>query len=247
MIPVDFFTNPPLITDEEGIIADRDNLQHDLSTNVYSYSYTSYTDKYWSLRGSVLGNKLRSYGGHLEYVLSVESDQGYKQGNDVILIGNGMKLLWTRNENLQGSSEYSVLLHESDNWHRVDRGQSVRASRLDLMNVLSNLEHILIRATTRIPTKRTSIRDVILETSVETPTPGAQRAAEVEVCTCPAGYTGNSCEDCTPLHYRDNRGSCVACQCQEDSSSGCSLNSNGYVECQCKRGYTGDRCQYVGK
>ncbi|XP_075155748.1 terribly reduced optic lobes isoform X13 [Haematobia irritans] len=243
LIPVDFLSNKPLYTDEEGLVADTENLSFDIARNEYTYSYTSYTPKYWSLRGSVLGNQLYSYGGELSYQLNVDSYGHYEPGNDVILIGNGMKLIWSRPASEQENTEYSIRLHEDENWHTIQRGAMERASRVDFMNVLSNLEHILIRATPKIPTTRTAISDVILESAVETPQPGATHAVDIELCTCPPGYTGSSCESCAAMHYRDNYGNCVACPCQEDTTSSCSLDDRGYVKCQCMSGYTGDRCQ----
>lgn len=213
---------------------------------MFTYNYNSYTQKYWSIRGSVLGNQLYSYGGHLSYRLDVESYGNSVPGSDVILIGNGMKLVWSKPREEQDNSEYSVRLHEDENWQRKEFGRSVNAGRLDFMNVLSNLEHILIRATPKIPTTRTSIRDVTLESAVEHRTPDAQQAIEVEVCACPAGYSGTSCEKCEPLHYKDNYGSCVACPCREDTTDSCFLQDNE-VTCRCKPGYSGQQCQIDGK
>ncbi|XP_037811627.1 basement membrane-specific heparan sulfate proteoglycan core protein-like isoform X4 [Lucilia sericata] len=242
-IPVDFLSSPPLFTDEEGLIADTENLNFDIERNEYTYSFTSYTPKFWSLRGSVLGNQLYSYGGVLSYQLNVQSYGHYEPGNDVILIGNGQKLLWSRPSSEQENVEYKIRLHEDENWKSLQRGVMQRASRLDFMNVLSNLEHILIRATPKIPTTRTAISDVMLESAVETPFPDAQPASEIEVCTCPAGYSGTSCESCAPMYYRDNNGDCTLCPCQDESTNSCSLDERGYVRCQCKSGYAGDRCQ----
>uniref|UniRef100_T1PLQ8 Basement membrane-specific heparan sulfate proteoglycan core protein n=1 Tax=Musca domestica TaxID=7370 RepID=T1PLQ8_MUSDO len=243
LIPVDFFGSPPLFTDEEGQIADRDNLNFDVARNEYTYSYTSYTPKYWSLRGSVLGNQLYSYGGELSYTLSVDSYGHYEPGNDVVLIGNGMKLIWSRPNAEQDNEEYKIRLHEDENWQTMQRGGMQRASRLDFMNVLQNLEHILIRATPKIPTQRSSISDVILESAVETPQPGAEQAIDIEMCNCPPEYSGSSCESCAPLHYRQTDGSCRRCPCQDDNTQSCSLDERGYVKCQCRSGYAGDRCQ----
>ncbi|XP_054087671.1 basement membrane-specific heparan sulfate proteoglycan core protein isoform X23 [Zeugodacus cucurbitae] len=242
LIPVDFILSNPLLTDEEGSIVDEENISFDLPTNMYTYNYISYTQKYWSIRGSVLGNQLYSYGGHLSYKLDVESYGDSVSGSDVILIGNGMKLVWSRPSEEQDNSEYRVRLHEDENWQRKEFGRSVNAGRLDFMSVLSNLEHILIRATPKIPTTRTSIRDVILESAVEHRTPDAQQAIEVEVCACPAGYAGTSCESCEPLYYKDNYGRCVSCPCREDTTDSCLLH-NGEVNCRCKPGYSGQQCQ----
>ncbi|XP_068154728.1 basement membrane-specific heparan sulfate proteoglycan core protein [Drosophila tropicalis] len=246
LIPVDFIDNRPLITDEHGEIQDNENIRLDLKENLYIYSYESFLPKYWSLRGSLLGNHLHSYGGTLTYLLIVESKSGrYVEGHDVILIGNGVKLIWSRPSYKADEIQYTVRLHEDDDWQRQERGRAVQASRSDFMNVLTNLEHILIRATTKVPTTSTSIGNVVLETAVEQRTAQATRATDIELCQCPAGYQGNSCESCAPLHYRDVQGSCRVCPCQRENSESCALGSNGFVECRCKPRYAGDRCQNV--
>lgn len=247
LIPVDFFGNPPLLTDEEGLIADTENLNHDQESNEYTYNYPSYTPKYWSLRGSVLGDQLNSYGGLLSYVLNVDSYGHHVPGNDVILIGNGLKLLWSRAESERENNEYSIRLHEEENWHTMQRGHLQRASRVDFMNVLTNLEHILIRATPKIPTTRTAIRDVILESAFETRTPDSVHATDVELCSCPMGYSGSSCESCSSMYYRYSGGDCMPCPCQEENANACHLDDRGYVKCICKSGYSGDRCQDTGR
>ncbi|XP_041450431.1 basement membrane-specific heparan sulfate proteoglycan core protein isoform X4 [Drosophila obscura] len=246
LIPVDFFKNPPLLTNEDGQIEDENNLDFDVATNMYTYSHSSYLPKFWSLRGSVLGNQLHSYGGELQYKLHVESRNGHSvPGQDVILIGNGLTLIWSFNQETPDGLN-RVRLNEDGQWQRKDRGRTVPASRSDFMSVLSDLEHILIRATPKVPTDRTSIGDVILESAVAYASPGQSQAAiDIELCQCPAGYTGNSCETCAPLHYRDADDSCRLCPCDANNSDGCRLDSNGYPECQCKPRFKGELCREI--
>ncbi|XP_033169646.1 basement membrane-specific heparan sulfate proteoglycan core protein isoform X23 [Drosophila mauritiana] len=245
LIPVDFILNAPLITDENGVVQDTENLIPDISRNMYTYAYTSYLPKYWSLRGSVLGNQLYSYGGRLAYSLIVESYGNYERGHDVVLIGNGLKLIWSRPEGNENQEEYNVQLHEDEQWTRQDRESARPASRSDFMTVLSDLQHILIRATPKVPTQRTSIGNVILESAVTTRTPGATHASDIELCQCPSGYTGTSCESCAPLHYRDASGACSMCPCDASNTESCDLVSGGYVECRCKPRWKGDRCREI--
>ncbi|XP_017851563.1 basement membrane-specific heparan sulfate proteoglycan core protein isoform X4 [Drosophila busckii] len=244
LIPVDFIDSKPLITDEDGVEMDK-STEFDIINNMYIYAYPSYSIKYWSLRGKVLGNKLNSYGGELQYTLLVESNGQFQPGSDVILIGNGIRLIWSRPSEDSHLNDYRVRLHETDQWRRKDRGSIEMATRNDFMTVLANLEHILIRANPKIPTERSSIANVILESSIDVQAPGSRHAVDIEVCKCPAGYTGNSCETCAPMHYRDENGHCRSCPCVEENSHRCFLGSNGYVECQCKSRYTGDRCQDI--
>ncbi|XP_070074540.1 basement membrane-specific heparan sulfate proteoglycan core protein isoform X24 [Drosophila takahashii] len=245
LIPVDFISTPPLITDEFGDIMDRDNLVPDVPRNVYTYKHTSYTPKYWSLRGSVLGNQLLSYGGRLEYSLIVESVGRDHRGKDVVLIGNGLKLIWSRPDGHDNEQEYHVRLHEDEQWTVEDRGSARQATRADFMTVLSDLQHILILATPKVPTVSTSISNVILESSITTRAPGATHASDIELCQCPSGYTGTSCESCAPLHYRDASGRCSQCPCDASNTESCGLVSGGNVECQCRPRWRGDRCREI--
>ncbi|KAL7742847.1 hypothetical protein ACLKA6_012270 [Drosophila palustris] len=245
LIAVDFISNKALITDENGLEMDRENLNVDIPNNMYTYSYQSYSTKYWSLRGNVQGNQLHAYGGKLNYTLVTKSYGMYQPGNDVVIIGNGIRLIWSRPAELSDLDEYSVTLSEDDQWQRMDRGRTMPATRSDVMSVLTNVEHLLIRATPKIPTAETSIRDVTLELAVEMAQPGAEHAVDIEVCQCPAGYTGNSCESCAPLYYHDANGGCSACPCHRENSQGCYLGSSGNVECQCKPRFTGERCMEI--
>jgi len=223
------------------------NLIPDISNNIFTYAHESYTPKYWSLRGSVLGNQLLSYGGRLEYRLIVESIGHDHRGQDVVLIGNGLKLIWSRPDGHQNQEDYHVRLHEDEQWTTQERGSARPATRSDFMTVLSNLEHILILATPKIPTERTSISNVILESAVTTRTPGATHASDIELCQCPPGYTGNSCESCAPLYYRDNNGACSPCPCEASNTESCGLVSGGFVECRCRPRWRGDRCREIGE
>lgn len=249
LIAIDFISNKALITDEYGqqMEMDDSNLKKDIPTNMYTYTYPSYSTKYWSLRGNVQGNQLHAYGGYLKYTLVAESFGDYQPGNDVVLIGNGVRLVWSRPAKDAQLNEYSVRLSEEEQWLRLDSGSAVPASRHDIMSVLVNIEHLLIRATPKIPTTRTSISDVTWELSLDADQPGAELVTDIELCQCPAGYTGNSCENCAPLHYREENGQCRSCPCQEENTQSCYLGSSGYVECQCKQNFKGDRCQDFGK
>ncbi|XP_062139241.1 basement membrane-specific heparan sulfate proteoglycan core protein isoform X20 [Drosophila sulfurigaster albostrigata] len=242
LIAVDFISNQALITNEDGQEMTRDNLTKDVPNNKYTYSYPSYATKYWSLRGNVQGNQLNAYGGALNYTLNAESFAQYQPGNDVILIGNGIRLIWSRPAELSHSDQYSVVLSEEEQWQRLDSGRAVPATRSDVMSVLTNVEHLLIRATPKIPTTRTSIQDVTLEVSVDRAQPGAEHAVDIETCQCPAAYVGNSCESCAPLHYRAANNQCVSCPCHKDNTQSCHLGNSDYPECVCKPRFTGDRC-----
>lgn len=80
-------------------------------------------------------------------------------------------------------------------WRRLIHSGQQQASRAEFMKVLSSIEAILIRAVHATQTNRTYLSDVSLDTAIETDT-GGKRSTAVEVCRCPVGYRGTSCEVC---------------------------------------------------
>lgn len=146
----------------------------------------------------------------------------------------------------------SISLHPSTNWFRVDQGGGLKpASREDILMVLANIDSILIRATQSSDTSTAYLSDVTLDTAVEQYT-GRSRASTVEICQCPIGYRGTSCESCAPGYYKDfyygtstPLGSCLLCPCSNKSSS-CEMGPNNRIVCHCLEGYSGERCEYEG-
>jgi len=63
------------------------------------------------------------------------------------------------------------------------------------MKVLSSIEAILIRAIHASQTNRTYLSDVSLDTAIELDT-GGEQSTSIEICRCPNGYSGTSCEVC---------------------------------------------------
>ena len=61
------------------------------------------------------------------------------------------------------------------------------------MSVLSNIENILVRATYDTAMASSSLRYLSLDTSSPETTDEAQ-VTSVEICSCPEGYTGLSCQ-----------------------------------------------------
>ncbi|XP_066593540.1 basement membrane-specific heparan sulfate proteoglycan core protein [Prorops nasuta] len=217
----------------------------------YRYSDNRARRLYWSLPAVFTGNKVKSYAGKLTLTQHISAHYGatnYKD-QDIILIGNGITLFWTNPEDIEPDTPltYSVELRESE-WNRLAPEGPRRASRTDMMTVLSNLEAILVRATHSDKMSATYISDISMDTAVENPT-GNSRAIQVEACRCPVGYSGTSCEICSRGYYRDTSdrsisflGSCNSCPCNNNEES-CEIGRTGQIKCHCLPGYTGEFCQ----
>lgn len=59
--------------------------------------------------------------------------------------------------------------------------------------MLSNLESFFIRATVQEGVREAHLSDVLLDTAIPQQN-GQAPVVNIEVCRCPEGYTGNSCE-----------------------------------------------------
>lgn len=248
---------PMNIFDENYAVVNRDNgderkdIEPDFARNRLMYvNHEQATDLYWRLPPTFLGKQLNSYGANLTF--NIESQgSGHVRGDDVIIRGNGLTLSWERSGHSgQGHSDVVPLLE--GHWRNIQRSGAHMATRYDMLTVLSNIESILIRATLLEDTTQMSIGDIILGTAVTSPQ-GSTRTTDIEVCQCPAGYTGNSCESCAPMHYRDvddraedRQGSCRRCPCSANAES-CELDSSRRVVCNCKANFYGPRCDDTSK
>ncbi|XP_046613235.1 basement membrane-specific heparan sulfate proteoglycan core protein isoform X7 [Neodiprion virginianus] len=224
------------------------------ATNEIGYRYPDTRSQrlFWSLPSFITGNQIKSYGGNLNLTQRIATRAGAQidKDQDVVLIGNGITLFWVNPEEIQSdySLTYSVPLVESA-WKRLTKDGPRSASRVDLMTVLANLEAILVRATHSQEMIATYISDVSLDTAVQH-VPTNRRATQVEVCRCPLGYTGSSCETCAHGYYRNEYdrsrsilGSCNLCPCNGNEQS-CELDGYDNVKCHCSPQFSGPYCEY---
>ncbi|XP_050682975.1 basement membrane-specific heparan sulfate proteoglycan core protein isoform X5 [Leptidea sinapis] len=210
---------------------------------MYVFDMSPVRDLYWSLP-VFPGNRVLSYGGTLSLTQKFQTG-GYSEqstpGVDVVLVGDN-SIYW-RNPSIIRSNEalsYQVPLREDD-WYILNSVQPV--SRSDFMRVLKKLRRVLVRATLTPNVTSTAIADVSMDTATESYDSLMPTAKGIEVCTCPEGYTGTSCENCNQGFYEDQNGFCSRCNC---NGHDCQLNSYNEVICNCRAPYTGPDCSTVG-
>ena len=136
----------------------------------------------------------------------------------------------------------------------------------DVQAILINLQYVEVKHLV------VTIKNIEIDSAAVTNV-GLGKAAYVEQCECPVGYSGHSCEKCESTFYRVKTGpwlgkcteesptcpagfyadrlrgkSCQRCPCPLTSPSNqfaktCRLDYDGQVTCDCPTGYIGRRCE----
>lgn len=182
-------------------------------------------------------NHLTAYGGSLSYTLYSSAVLFAKAliGPDVILEGKTQTLLHHSYEQPANEQVFhgSVKIVESS----FTTLSGAPVSRDQFMHVLNQLNAIYIRANYWDEPLVSQLSDAYLEMAdqddddidqYESRYESRYEYISVERCSCPAGYAGNSCEDCAPGYYRDPNGPhggyCIPCQCNGHADT-CDLNT----------------------
>ncbi|XP_053485634.1 laminin subunit alpha-3 isoform X1 [Ictalurus furcatus] len=206
---------------------------------------------HWVLPQSYLGDRVSSYGGYLTYQvksfgLPREGMSLLDKQPDVILKGEKMMVVYQDPQSPLPDRVYQGRMQLVEGSFRHS-GTNRPVSRAELMRVLAQLEAVWIRALYFSHTQRLSVGEVGLEEASRVGT-GAP-AGNVEVCTCPPEYTGDSCQRCARGYYSDRNGRCVSCACNGRSDD-CDEITGRCLNCQdntagdhcerCKDGYYGN-------
>uniref|UniRef100_A0A2I3GY19 Laminin subunit alpha-2 n=1 Tax=Nomascus leucogenys TaxID=61853 RepID=A0A2I3GY19_NOMLE len=213
---------------------------------------------YWSAPAPYLGNKLPAVGGQLTFTISYDLEEEEEDTERVlqlmiILEGNDLRISTAQDEvYLHPSEEHiNVLLLKEESF--TIHGTHFPVNRREFMTVLANLKRVLLQITYSFGMDAIfRLSSVNLESAVSSPTDGSVAAA-VEVCQCPPGYTGSSCESCWPRHRRVNGtifgGICEPCQCFGHAEScddvtgeclNCKDHTGGPYCDKCLPGFYGD-------
>ncbi|XP_034469915.1 laminin subunit alpha-3-like, partial [Hippoglossus hippoglossus] len=202
---------------------------------------------HWVAPQSYLGDRVTSYGGFLTYQsksfgIPSEGMTLKDRRPDVVLTGRDMTLIHMAPQVPLADRLYQGRVHLVEgNWRHAITNRPV--SREELMMVLAGLVGLRIRALYFTQSQRLSLGEVGFEEATNTGT--GSPGNNVEYCSCPPQYTGDSCEKCAPGFYRDRNsglylGRCVPCECNgladecEDSTGRC---------LKCQNNTAGDRCE----
>ncbi|XP_059157945.1 laminin subunit gamma-1-like [Physella acuta] len=201
---------------------------------------------YFSAPARYLGDQRYSYNQYLSFDFRIGDARPKPSVVDIILEGSGQSASTHISTHIYAQSNpvpdvvaktYAFRIHENSVYQ-----WNPRQNALDLINLLSNLTAIKIRAT--YSDKGVGFIDNI---RLGTARPGYQpedAATWVESCSCPRGYVGQHCESCIQGFKRSPPfggpfSKCVACECNQHSDS-CDINSG---RCICGDNTEGDFCE----
>ncbi|XP_028295898.1 laminin subunit alpha-2 isoform X3 [Gouania willdenowi] len=214
---------------------------------------------YWNAPGLYLGNKLTAYGGSVVFTVSYTMDQQEQVAvrvtsePDLVIEGGGFRMMDRRFGQpvypSSPSTNHIILLPE--HFLLSDTAQPI--SRRDFLSVLANVTKVMVRAS--YSTERSAVyrlHSFIMQVA-DPSARGKQRASAVEMCSCPPGYAGTSCELCVSGFRRVNGhlygGVCEPCRCHGHSLHchditghclDCSHNTVGPYCDTCLSGYYGN-------
>ncbi|XP_036172309.1 laminin subunit alpha-2 isoform X3 [Myotis myotis] len=215
---------------------------------------------FWSAPAPYLGNKLTAAGGQLTFTISYDLEEEEEEEETarvlqlmIILEGKDLRISTAQEEvELRPSEDYIHALPLKEDSFTI-HGTDFPVSRKEFMTVLVDLKRILIQITDSLGVDAIyRLSSVGLASAVPYRTDGGFASA-VEVCQCPPGYTGSSCESCWPRHRRVNGtifgGICEPCQCFGHADScdditaeclNCRDHTGGPYCNQCLPGFYGD-------
>ncbi|XP_077077233.1 laminin subunit alpha-2 isoform X13 [Siphateles boraxobius] len=210
---------------------------------------------YWSAPSAYLHKKLLAYGGMLAYTVSYDTESKEDpvriiSAPDVIIEGGGLRLTDRLAGSRFSSAERRIdLLPERFQHH----ASGLAVSKRDFHIVLNSVQRLLLRASyAQEHSAIYRLGSVSMSVADEASRSGSQARA-VEVCQCPHGYDGTSCEMCAVGYRRVNgtlyRGVCELCQCHGHAEHcddftghclGCRDHTIGPNCERCAPGYYGD-------
>lgn len=211
-----------------------------------------YEPYYWRLPPQFNGDKLTSYNGVLKFTIYYAAQIGATpESSEPIVVIRGGRNATTVAYFLQDppnkkSTVYTLTMRE-DGWTYL--GTDTPVSRYDFAMVLSDIDFFLIKASYGQLMDQSRLSEVFLDVAVEgsgrrgDSSSSGRPALGVEICACPPGYTGLSCQNCAVGYMRISngldRGKCKPCDCNGKSEI-CDANTGICVGC--RDNFIGDRC-----
>jgi heparan sulfate proteoglycan 2 (perlecan) len=203
---------------------------------------------YWKAPKQVLGDVVTLYDGNIDvhFTNDASNNQVASDSEFLWLRGNNIDLVHkipaTQQFKANTNATYSVPVNE----RTFTRKDGTYIDRENILMALSDLDTLLIKINPIGGRKTAVLRGVTFNVAARDGY--ADAAPTVESCSCPANYTGTSCEKCAEGYGRPHPlvgiylGQCWSCQslCHQRSSQ-CDRETGKCSNCQGNS--QGDRCE----
>ncbi|KAM6956872.1 laminin subunit alpha-1-like, partial [Tautogolabrus adspersus] len=212
----------------------------------------------WTAPKHFLGNKIISYGGFLNFSVVYDvpldnEDHSLPSHCDIIIEGNSQAVHLSLPVLLVLSplAERSVAITMAP-WQFVKVETGHRITRDDLLSVLAEVTTLMVKIHVNASTDGPIYLSYLSLDVADPVSISGDQAVAVEMCECPWGYSGTSCEACLPGFYRVGGvlfgGNCLQCECNDHATEcdsngvclGCTHNTTGPHCDQCLPGFYGD-------
>ncbi|CAH1980446.1 unnamed protein product [Acanthoscelides obtectus] len=231
------------------------NAQGVFSLGTYDFHGTRHL--YWLAPELYTGNKLHAYASNFTFKVQWVVMRGDTSGeptigpNVVIAGNNGLKVAHGYNIYSNSKMTFHIKMSEQG-WYFFDEEklptpqnsfQIQPVSRQDFLSILSDIKYILLRSTFHTDQIEALLEEAKWDVGVE-----EEGYSSVEKCSCPSGYSGLSCEQCSFGYVRvtpPSNGStpvqhyCAKCDCNGHSAA-CDLDTGA---CECEHNTAGEKCE----
>ncbi|XP_021959945.2 laminin subunit alpha-1 isoform X2 [Folsomia candida] len=228
--------------------------------HIANEEFSSFSMYYWGNAKTFSGNRVLSYGLQMTFYTSWIQARGDTSGKpiteyDLIIQSTNNMLAFSNKFHDGNNATVHVTLNEIDCVVLPDIDNNIiqrnptpalgtPCTRFDVMEGTHDVKRLLVRAKYHTDQIEGMLGYAYMEKAdVNTIAgPGEKTATSVELCSCPPGYSGTSCQDCSYGYRKSNSdswlNSCVKCDCNGHSPT-CSFDGKCL---SCEHNTKGERC-----
>lgn len=186
----------------------------DVELNENGISFSEFNDEelnneelYFIVPSKFKGDKLHSYGGNLTFKFGFTSkDNAAVQNLELRLAGSNINIFHVYPHQIIPNEDNNIVIHlHEDDFKRY--GDNGIIKKEFMLLALSDIDLIMIKAKVSAFQSSVTLKDFTIDFAEDKADSNSALACKhIEICDCPEGYTGTSCESCASGYKRSNQG-----------------------------------------